>query len=165
MDIEPDPSARPFWPQALASTFLVVGAVAFVAVFLFGGGQVTQCLGLGGCPGVRGYIPGPIPIIGTHMGALVVLWAVGVSWLIVSVLTVLYLWSTDRARLKRAIVGVAGLAGAASFVIALVQLSDGQGLRAIAEDTDLLRVVTAILAIPLVLAWAILIARRQRARP
>lgn len=85
------------WPQVLAATVLVLAPIAFVALLLFGGGQVTTCLGLHGCPGVQGSVPGPIPIIGTQTGAMVVLVAVGALWLVAAGLTIRYLWSTDRA--------------------------------------------------------------------
>ena len=159
---ETDSSHASFWPRLLVALVLIAGAIAFIAVLLFGGGQVSQCLGLGGCPGVVRAVPGPLPFIGTQDGAMVILWAVGVTWFVVALATIRFVWSTDPARLRRAGVGLISLAGATVVVVAAVGLVDGRRLRSVAEEAVLFGVIAGVLAIPVVLSWAILTVRPSR---
>jgi hypothetical protein len=155
----------PSWSRILAAATLVFGGMAFLAVLLFGGGQVTQCLALGGCDTAPVNIPGPIPVIGTQDGAMAILWAVGVTWVVVTLLTMRYVWSTDPGRLRRAALGTVPIAGATSALVALMNLSEGRRLRVVAEDALLIGLVAAVLAVPVVLAWALLTVHRPTTEP
>ena len=162
MSTERDPSDTRYWPRLVAALALIGGAIAFIAVLLFGGGQVSQCLGLGGCRAVVRVVPGPVPFLGTQGGAMVILWAVGVTWLVITLATIRYVWSTDPARLGRAGIGLVLIAGATSVVVVAVNLIEGRRLRSVAEDAVLFGVISGVLAIPVVLAWAVLTVRPSR---
>jgi hypothetical protein len=161
MGIELDPSPRrPRRPQVLDAAFLVLAPIAFVAVLLFGGAQVKQCLGLTGCPGLSVPESGPIPIIGTEAGAILLLVVIGAVWLVAAGLTILYLWSSDRPRLQRAATWTVVLVVVTAAVVAVLRLTEGRGMRIVAEDAGLYAVGVVIVVTPLLLAWAILTLRR-----
>ena len=164
MVIEPGLSQRQrWWPRVVVATVLVLAPIGMAVITLFGGGQVRQCLGLGGCPGLPA--PETLPIIGTTDRLVAVLLVLAGGWLTSATVTIRYLWSTDRSRLVRVLAVGSGLVVATAAVVAVLRLADGQRLRIVAEDAGLWALGAAILVAPLVLAWAILTVRRPAHEP
>jgi hypothetical protein len=143
--------------RALVAVVLVLAPIAAGTALLFGGGQVKQCLGLTGC----GLVPEPVqfPIIGTPAGALTVSVSLGAIWIVAAILATRYLWSADRTRLLRAAALTCVLVLATSVVVALSRLIDGDRLRVVAEDAGLFGLGDLIVALPLLLAWAVISTR------
>jgi hypothetical protein len=108
--------------RVLATIVLLAPPLALLVLF-FGGEQVVERLG---CPvgaalhaECGGSVPGPIPIIGTNLGAWAALALLGVAWLGAGIVCLWYVAARDRRGLFRAIglaLSATAIAGVAGFV-------------------------------------------------
>jgi hypothetical protein len=145
-----------------AAVILVTAPITIAAVLVLGGGQVRQCLGWSATCSLP--VPEPTPIIGSPPGLLTTVAMLAFVWFGVAGLASRYLWSTDRRCLVRSMVAAAGIAVATALIVAIERAAEDQGRRAMAEDAVLFAVGALIVAVPLILAWAVLTTRTPSVR-
>jgi len=135
--------------RRLAVLILVVAPLVALFAALFGGDHGAPCPALNGCPPP---VPGPIPIIGTTIGAIATIVAGGLLWLAAAVVIVIHVARADLGRLRRAASAIALVtivpAGYGFAVAAQVRIRQG------AEDAALYAIAAFIVATTLSLAWA-----------
>ncbi|MEK6721035.1 MAG: hypothetical protein AABZ33_10255 [Chloroflexota bacterium] len=143
--------------RRLAVLILVVAPPVALFAALFGGDHVVPCLAPNGCPP----IPGPIPIIGTTIGAIATIVAGGLLWFAAAVGIVVHVARADLGRLRRAAIAIALV----TIVPAVYGFAVGAQVRIRqgAEDAALYAIAAFIVATTLSLAWAGMTARRWKA--